>query len=125
MPTQLFSCEKCSKVYKHKRSLITHLNSSHSRFCDLQKAYSCGVCLKKFQTQSGMKRHCKKAHGESKGAVKSRLESYFVEEYYECQDTAEDKVYGIKCMYCKIKIFQGIKDVLEHMRECRLANIGI
>ena len=113
-----YKCPICSNYYASKSSLTKHRLLKHPTAEERLKPYKCSDCGKEFRTDKGRKQHtklhCRRDFKE---------EESIVEEYYECESEERNRE-TVFCMYCYEGDFRGIKEVLDHMRECRLANNG-
>lgn len=55
-----FVCPQCSKSYKHKRHLTSHLTYE----CFKEPKLECPICLKKFHQRYALNAHEKRLHGK-------------------------------------------------------------
>jgi hypothetical protein len=110
-------CSICHNYYASKASLAKHRLRKH--ITADEKPYKCSGCDKGFMTDKGRRQHVR-SYCISKNF---REEESIVEEYYECENEERNRE-AVSCMYCYEGDFRGIKEVLDHMRECRLANNG-
>lgn len=112
-------CSICHNFYASKASLTKHRLRKHPTADEKLRPYKCSDCGKEFRTDNGRKQHVKSHRIRRDCKEKESI----VEEYYEydSEDRNRDAVF---CMYCDEGDFRGIKEVLDHMRECRLANNG-
>lgn len=112
-----YQCTICHNHYASKSSLSKHRIKKHPTRDEQLKPYKCSGCDKEFRTDKGRRQHVKLYCNR----VNCREDESIVEEYYECE-SVEKNSESVFCMYCYEGDFRGIKEVLEHMRECRLAN---
>lgn len=54
-----FECHKCRKIYKHKRTLYTHLKFE----CGKPAQFKCYVCNKTLARKKTLKNHLGMVHG--------------------------------------------------------------
>ena len=53
-----YQCDLCDRAYKHKRSLIAHLDWKHRN----KNVYRCEICDVVYTHRSSLERHRKKLH---------------------------------------------------------------
>ena len=109
-------CPECSNYYASKSSLAKHRLLKHPTAEERLRPYKCSDCGKKFRTDNGRKQHARLHYRRE-----FREEESIVEEYYDWNSGERNRETAF-CMYCYEGDFRGIKEVLDHMRECRLAN---
>ncbi|XP_022081447.1 MDS1 and EVI1 complex locus protein EVI1-like [Acanthaster planci] len=54
-----FKCQKCTKAFGHKRSLIRHDKDTHGK---AQEGFPCPLCSTRVRRKDNLRRHCKKHH---------------------------------------------------------------
>ncbi|XP_073842828.1 uncharacterized protein isoform X2 [Musca autumnalis] len=65
-------CELCGRCYEKAYYLRAHIKDKHPSSIDLD--YICKICNRRFATQTGLDRHCYRAHPETQKPTKYKCE---------------------------------------------------
>lgn len=106
---EYYQCSLCTRKFKKKSSLVTHLKNHEER--DNVK-YTCSTCKREFKYQAHLDNHIASEHNSKKGI--KLLQIYPIEEQNETEHTDKtEKKHS--CKHCS-KSFTMMSTLTDHMR---------
>ena len=107
-------CSQCSKKFQHYRSLHKHAKLRHNR-----EQFTCGICPKVEETESGMKQHIKHYHTDDKclvcGIVLPKIE---MRKHKKNRHQDRSHQVGGNCGLCQ-RFYPSSSGLRHHTKKCQ------